>query len=462
MLRSRKSHESGYPAMLDEKRTYRELAEFADEISRCGRCGFCQGVCPVYQVSANEGGAARGRNMYARELIGGGLELSRQNESFLSECLLCRACVDMCFSAVKTDDIVLAGRRARRRIHGTSPIRNYLFERVLPDHRKLGRFLRMAVVGKDAGLGKLAHALSVFGWFGRGLSRTERFLETIPRIPLRERLAGREISRERQGRATFFIGCGINFMFPEVGEASVAILETLNYSVKIVEHGCCGLPPFVQGELEAARSMARKNMERLSHDRDSLIVTDCSSCASFLKDYPKLFSIGNAEPGTDRAEAETFASRVRDLTEMLAEEECVRSMREKRGSRSGHRQVISFHDPCHLSRHQGLSGLARDVLRSLPDFDFVEMREADWCCGGAGAFAVEHADLSLGILERKMRNIESSGADTLATSCPSCLMQIRTGLLDAGSAIRTKHLVEIVRECLPQEDMSASARRRSW
>ncbi len=174
--------------------------------------------------------------------------------------------------------------------------------------------------------------------------------------------------------------------------------------------------------------------------------------------------------------AEIFSARVRDVTELLkygdrphfGQDESAR-LAEKMGSvgssRDSERNVggqhaaplqkqpsrrVTFHDPCHLSRHQKLQATAREVLRSLPGIVFVEMKEADWCCGGAGSFAVEHPDLSLKILDRKIQNILSSGADTLVTTCPACLMQIRSGLKHRGSTIRALHLAEIVRECLGQ------------
>ncbi len=126
--------------MVEER--YHELAALSQEIARCGRCGFCQEICPVYHVSSDECGVARGRNMYASELLSGRLDLSRRDGAFFSECLLCRACVDMCFSGVRTDEIVLAGRRLRRRMRGSSPVRDHIFERLLPDHRRLGRLVR--------------------------------------------------------------------------------------------------------------------------------------------------------------------------------------------------------------------------------------------------------------------------------------------------------------------------------
>jgi len=440
--------------MVDSKQMYEELSDLSAEIARCGRCGFCQSVCPVYQVSADESGVARGRIMYAKGLVSGELGFSRRNEAFFSECLLCRACVDTCFSGVRTDEIVVAGRRTLTRIQGLSPVYRHIFERLLPDHHRFGRFIRLAGTMRRMVPDQIVGAMRMFGWLGRSMERSEQLLQEVPDEFLRERLSKRENARTTMKQAALFIGCGTNFMFPHVGEATVEVLEMLGYETLILEHGCCGLPAYAHGALQAAQVLARKNIEEFAKAPDSIIVTDCSSCASFLKEYPRILSMGEERGQIGASEAESFASRVRDLTELLGDRAHVFL-----SARTGHRHAqkgenmgsvpgirVTFHDPCHLSRYQRQASLARDVLRSLPGIDFIEMKEADWCCGGAGAFAVEHADLSLKILERKTRNVKASMADTVITTCPSCLMQLRSGLRDSGSRIRAIHLVELVRE----------------
>ncbi|NQU08624.1 MAG: (Fe-S)-binding protein [Candidatus Abyssubacteria bacterium] len=441
--------------MVEER--YKELAELSDEIARCGRCGFCQEICPVYHVSSDESGVARGRNMFAAELVSGRLDLSRANEAFFSQCLLCRACVEMCFSGVKTDEVVLAGRRCQRRMSGTAPVHRYIFERLLPDHHRLGRVIRMLGTTRRIAPARLGSALGMFGWLGKGFARAERFSREIPREFLRARLARRKVTDKASKRAAFFIGCGINFMFPHVGEATATILAALGYEVSVVDHGCCGLPAFSHGELQAARRLASLNMAAFARDPDRLIVTDCSSCASFLKDYPRLFSTGEAADPEKLRETERFAARVKDMTEILAENP--RIFEAEEGTGHAVRGKVTFHEPCHLGRYQGLGAAACETLGSLSGVDFVEMKEASWCCGGAGAFAVEHPRLSLEILDRKTRNVKSSGADTVATTCPSCLMQIKSGVENAGIEVRVAHLVEIAREHLPAAGKNSEGRR---
>jgi len=434
--------------MVNERK-YPELAQLADEVSRCGRCGFCQSVCPVYRATGHEEGVARGRNMFARGLLSGDLEIARENEAFFTECLLCRACVEMCFSSVKTDDIVLAMRRDNARARGKDAVRQYIFRYLLFDHRRLGRAIRYASFGKTAGAVRLAQALDIFGWCGSRFKRLDQELAEIPRRSLRERLAQRARPERAHKEAFFFVGCGINFMFPEVGEATVAVLEKLGYAVIIADNGCCGLPAHAHGASDAAVKLAERNISLLSQP-EALIITDCSSCASFLKSYSTLISNGGGNRALIR-EAERFSSRVRDVSEVLRE---AVPLLASKWSKAANPQRVTFHDPCHLSRRQGqgeqrLTLRARELLRSVPGIEYVEMKEADMCCGGAGAFAFEHPDLSLRILERKMRNIAASSADIVATTCPSCMMQLRSALLQespaAGRKIQVKHLVELVR-----------------
>jgi len=432
--------------MVEER--YRELARLSDEMTRCGRCGFCQEVCPVYHVSAEECGVARGRNMFARELVSGSIELSNRNKAFFSECLLCRACVDVCFSAVRTDEIVLAGRKCQRRALGMSPIHRYIFQRLLPDHKRLGKLVRSLRTTQRVVPAVVFPSLRIFGWLGLSLERAERIAGEIPQEFLRERLARKAPRRAGTRRAVYFIGCGVNFMFPDAGEATIEVLEGLGYEVAVVEHGCCGLPAHSHGDIESARRLALDNLEAFAGSPENIIVTDCSSCASYLKEYPTLFEADNPSDEELRRQSQRFAGRVRDLTEILAGPELGRMLRQRGGGRPTEMRAVTFHEPCHLGRYQGLGAKARRTLAGLPGIEYVEMNEAAWCCGGAGAFALEHPDLSMRILQRKTRNVELSGADEAVTTCPSCMMQIRAGVSEAGLGIRVRHLSEIARDAL--------------
>ena len=105
---------------------------------------------------------------------------------------------------------------------------------------------------------------------------------------------------------------------------------------------------------------------------------------------------------------------------------------------------MTYHHPCHAARGQNLSAQAQKWLKNHPGFAFRELEEADWCCGGAGSYALSHYDLAMQVLKRKMDNIRSTGAEMVLTSCPSCVMQLKYGARLYQVPVRVRH----VSECL--------------
>ena len=112
--------------------------------------------------------------------------------------------------------------------------------------------------------------------------------------------------------------------------------------------------------------------------------------------------------------------------------------------------IVTYHDPCHASRGQNLVAQPRQILESLPGVEYREMPEADWCCGGAGSYALSHFETAMKVLDRKMDNVEKTGANVLATSCPACIIQLAYGVRRRNLPVRVCHLSELIRERLPQ------------
>ncbi|MCL4424149.1 MAG: (Fe-S)-binding protein, partial [Firmicutes bacterium] len=113
-------------------------------------------------------------------------------------------------------------------------------------------------------------------------------------------------------------------------------------------------------------------------------------------------------------------------------------------NRTARHLKVTYHDPCHLNRGQGIGQEPRQVIASLPGVELVEGKEAARCCGGAGTFAFFHQPISEAILKRKVDDILATGADVVATGCPSCLMQLESGLSQAQSRVRVLHTVELL------------------
>ena len=106
--------------------------------------------------------------------------------------------------------------------------------------------------------------------------------------------------------------------------------------------------------------------------------------------------------------------------------------------------TVTYHDPCHASRGQNLTNEPREILKKLPGVKYEELPEADWCCGGAGSYALSNYELSRKVLDRKMNNVKQTGADLLVTSCPACIIQLSYGVRKHGLGTKVCHISELV------------------
>ena len=411
-----------------------DLTQYLDEISRCNRCGFCQAACPVFRSTGHEAGVARGRLALLRDLVEGRVEWSEDIKEPLFACLLCGACTANCFPALPTADFITAARTEYLEKVGRNPLHRLLFNHLLPHPRRLRLAARAAALGKKTGLSKVAKALGLLRFLGRDFPKAEEIVEQFPAQAFRDKVKPGELAGEGESlRVGYFVGCGVDIMTPDAAEASLALLRRAAKTVTVLDNCCCGLPPEVYGDREAAQKLATRNLEWLASDRFDLIVTDCSSCASFLKKYPALFPADDPR----RAAAVRGAARVRDWVELAAS-------LDRPVPAPGEPLVATYHDPCHASRGQKMVAEPRQLLASLPDIEFRELPEADWCCGGAGSYALSHYELSRQILDRKIDNVEKTGANVLVTSCPACIIQLSYGIRLRKLPVRVCHIAELL------------------
>ena len=416
-----------------------KTSDHDETIAMCNRCGFCQVACPTFRATGHEAGVARGRVALLRALHEGRLAWSTDLEEPLFACLLCGACTTNCFPAVPTAELLIEAREEYLEKVGRKRIHKLLFEHLLPYPERLRRVAKAAALGKNSGLSSVARALGLLRIFGRDFPRSERIVGRMPGYALRDRFRPGVLKGRGEGpRIGYFVGCGMEIMNPVAAEASLDLLREEALEVHILENSCCGLPARSYGDREAARKLAAGNLEVLSAQPFDRIVTDCSSCAAFLKKYPDLF-----EPGDPmHAKAKEVAAKVRDMVEQVF------SIPPHRLEDAA-QVIVTYHDPCHASRGQGLVAEPRKILESLPGVEYRELPEADWCCGGAGSYALSHFDIAMKILERKIDNVAKTGAGVLATSCPACIVQLAYGVRKRNLPVRVCHLSELVHERLP-------------
>ena len=192
------------------------------------------------------------------------------------------------------------------------------------------------------------------------------------------------------------------------------------------------------GLRQAALGLMRRNIAALAEGNPDAIVVACASCGSALKElYAEAF-----EAAGDAASAQAardMAAKTHDIAQFLVERGYQRPTKplERR---------VTYHDPCHLVRGQGITAQPRAILRSIPGVDFTEHGEADRCCGGGGTFSFSYYELSRRIQERKVRSIGAANPDVIATGCPGCKYHLNDGLQRLGMSQRAVHTVQLLAE----------------
>jgi len=410
-----------------------------EESLRCFRCGYCQPTCPTYIISGREDSVARGRNFLAKTIHEDQVELSPEHKDTIFECLLCGACNDNCASDVKTQYIMMVARNKYINKMGQPPLQKFVFNELLPHPDRFFKMMKLAAFGKRSGLSGLAQALRVFGWFGKGIANMEGLVKTLPAKFFTEQIKQLEIpGTDKNIKVGYFVGCGINFAFPDVGNATVNLLSKTGFTVEILENICCGLPASGYGDLEASQNVARANIEIFEKSGCDIIVSECGSCSSFLTEYEQL--LANDDEWSERAKK--ASQKIMDVNSFLTKFELKADFVSKEAN------TVTYHDPCHLSHYLKITNEPRKLINQIQDIQYKELPEANWCCGGAGTYNIAHHDLSMKILERKMDNLEKINATVLLSSCPGCLVQLSFGTRKFRKPVIVKHIVELLNDSL--------------
>jgi len=418
----------------------------------CIRCGLCLSVCPTYRASLKETESPRGRVILARKALEGELELTPNFKDQMQKCMACLACNVACPVGIRPADLALNMRYVAEQIEPTG-WKGKLFGGLLPYPRRMEWGALPLRLYQKLGLRWLASNLRVTRLLPAQLRDLERQLPAVPGRPLRGRLlevtpavGDPSTSSGRRRRVGFFLGCAQNLLFAEASAATVRVLARNGCEVVTPKDAqCCGMPAIGYGRQDEMRAMARHNIAVFEKWGVDAIVTDCATCGSTLKEYGHY--LANDPEWAARAKA--FSAQARDVSEFLAEI----PLEKPRGRVEAR---VTYHDPCHLVRGQKVSQQPRQLLKMIDGIEFVEMAEADWCCGSAGSQLITHYEDSLAILERKIENVRATGADYVASGCPGCQMQLTVGLKRNGVKMQVVHPVLLLDRAYQNESGNRS------
>jgi glycolate oxidase iron-sulfur subunit len=359
-------------------------------------------------------------------------------------CFACMACNDACPVGIHPADLALEMRQVQEQIRPAGWKEN-LFGKLIPHPNRMELATLPLRIYEKLGVRNIVHALGILNWMPAKIRDMEAMLPRLPQRPLRQILPEvTDSASESRYRVGFFLGCAQSLMFAEESNATVRVLARNGCTVITPkETVCCGMPAAGYGRQDLVMAQAQHNIALFEKANVEIIVTDCATCGSTLKEYGQLLK--NDPAWAERAAS--FSKKVRDVSEFLMSiplekpQGCIEAR-------------VTYHDPCHLRRGQGVWKQPRELLKMIDGLEFVELPEADWCCGSAGSQLITHYETSLKVLKRKTDNLAGTQADYVASGCPGCQMQLNVGVRRAGLDVQVVHPIALLDRAYRSGDLS--------
>ncbi len=427
----------------------------------CVHCGLCLPACPTYLETHDEGHSPRGRIRLMLGLHRGDVEYTPQVEDHLNKCLDCRACETACPSGVQYHTLI---EDARQKLHDAGVARptarqrfvRSVLLRLLTKPGRLKLALLPARLLQKIGLYGLIREFGLPRLLPGPLRRMESMLDAGPiwpkPLPAWSRgggwnnlLAGMKGQSDDADapRVGLLPGCVGQVMFQDVNRKAAELLCATGADVVVPPAAeCCGALHHHAQALDGAKEYARQAIDAFFPENKELagcdyVVTTIAGCGAMLKDYGELL---HDDPAYAER-AQQFASRVRDITEVLA----ALGMPEMKHSV---RREVAYHDACHLAHGQRVTSEPRQLLEQIPGLTLRPLPESDICCGAAGSYNLVEPEMADRLAARKLTALKTTGTTVAAMGNVGCAMHLRAAARRAGLDAEMLHPVDLLHEAV--------------
>src|SRR5690606_16529926 len=406
------------------------VAESEKILRKCVHCGFCTATCPTYVTLGNELDSPRGRIYLIKDMLENGRAADREIVTHIDRCLSCLACMTTCPSGVHYMHLVDHARahieKTYRRPFADRMMRAMLAA-VLPYPGRFRAALMLAKLGRPfAGLFERSPALKP----------VSAMLKLAPAsVPRRSRKSSPGVhaaAGARKKRVAILTGCAQSVLDPGINDATISLLTRLGVEV-VVPRGetCCGSLTHHMGREEAALASARQNVDAWMREvekggLDAIVIT-ASGCGTTIKDYGFMLRLDPAYAD----KAAQVSALAKDVTEFLATLELPEPA-QKPGL------TVAYHSACSMQHGQKIVREPKELLKKA-GFTVKEPREGHLCCGSAGTYNILQPEIATRLRDRKVKNIEATGAALVATGNIGCITQIAT-----AAKLPVVHTVELL------------------
>jgi len=378
------------PAILDPE----ELTN-TKKLRSCIDCYSCLSACPVLTVNDEFAGPYFMR--YLSKFAMDPRDCSNRAEEGFDEglycCTSCSKCVEVCPKEINTFGGAIEKLREIACQEGIGPLTPHRLVRELIE--KTGRSVEPPEEGP----------------------MRDGFIKTVNS----QRVKAKDTEEDGKEKVALFTGCLMDYRLPEIGMALIDVLNKHNVIVEVPsQQVCCGSPLIRTGQTDAVEKLVKQNAKAL--EGYDTIITVCAGCGATLKkDYPEYGASLN----------------VMDISEYLADKLNIEDMKPVN-------MKVTYHDPCHLIRGQGIREEPREILKKIKGLEFVEMEIPDQCCGAGGGVRSGKPEIAEALGREKAKMIEKLGVDAVITICPFCENNIRASLEKEGLDLEVMNILKLL------------------
>jgi iron-sulfur cluster protein len=410
------------------------------ELYQCIRCAACTNVCPVYALV---GGHVFG-HIYTGgigALLNAFIGSASTADQIQNLCITCGRCNEVCSGNIDIPNLIIEMRKKSVEKEGLSTVPKVTFQNIMSNRSVFHNMLKLAKLGQRP-FSKNTQFIRNLPLFLSKYTK-DRSLPTIADVAFRDSFDTiKQKPQTENKKIAFFVGCLIDFVYPQTGKAVVESLNKLGFSVFFPkEQTCCGTPMYLTGDKETTKKVAMQNLDAMEKLDPDYIVIACPTGVEMWERYPKIFE----DDAIYLALAKKYKERVREYTSFVSDYLNEKHIKLPSLKNLG---IATYHDSCHLKRVLGVEKQPRDLLNQAFDTNFVEMQHSDQCCGMAGSYSVKFPEISRELGNQKYKDIMSSTANMVFVGCPACMLQIR-GLIDKkGGNVKVMHIAQLVNESL--------------
>lgn len=410
----------------------------------CVKCGKCIPVCTIHEINRDEVTSPRG----FLDLLGayqrGELELDRNAKNIFESCFLCTNCVDVCPNDLPVDMLIEQVRNDIRQKYGIAWYKRLAFF-LLRNRPIMDIVAKFGYVFQTCGF-KMVEKQSAMAIRQFPLLKIDRllpslkkksFLNTYPEV----------IYNGGKGKVGIFIGCLANYMYTDIGKALLEILKALEIDAYLIkQQKCCGAPSYFTGDFESVDALAKFNIayiEGFKDELDAIIIPEATCSAMIKEDYAHFFH--DQPQWKERALA--IKSNIFMATEYLEKKT---NLAELLASKKQKSESITYHDPCHARKMQGLYKEPRALLSK--NYVLKEMSDPNRCCGFGGVtmqLEKYHFAKAAGLPKAAM--IKDTGAHYVSAECSACRMQLSDALYGQKVDVIFKNPIELIAQALREE-----------